>query len=68
MKVLKATVTKKNSLEGIYNSVELKFIQDINNNWVVNDSVLNDDNFIEIREQLQDLPLIDFEPKEDSII
>jgi hypothetical protein len=67
MKVLKATATKKNSLEGIYNNVELKFIQDINDNWVVNDSVLTDDNFIEIRDQLNALPLIDFEPKKTTI-
>ena len=67
MIVLKATATKKNSLEGIYNNVELKFIQDINDNWVVNDSVLTDDNFIEIREQLNALPKIEFTPKIETI-
>jgi hypothetical protein len=64
MKVLKATATKKNQLQGIYkNGAELKFIQDANNNWVVNDAVLFNSDFEEIKEQLQALPLIDFEPK-----
>jgi hypothetical protein len=67
MIVLKATATKKNSLEGIYNNAELKFIQDINDNWVVNDSVLTDDNFLEIREQLNALSKIEFTPKIDKI-
>jgi hypothetical protein len=67
MKVLKATATKKNNLEGIYNNVELKFIQDINDNWVVNDSVLTDDNFIEIREQLNALNKIEYTPKIQTI-
>ena len=64
MKVLKATTTKKNQLQGIYkNNAELKFIQDANNNWVVNDAVLFDSDFEEIKTQLQALPQIDFEPK-----
>lgn len=67
MIVLKAPTTKKNILEGIYNNVELKFIQDFNNNWVVNDSVLTDNNFIEIREQLNSLTKIEFEPKIEKI-
>lgn len=67
MIVLKATSAKKNSLEGIYNNAELKFIQDINDNWVVNDTVLTDDNFLEIREQLNALTKIEFTPKIDKI-
>jgi len=67
MIVLKATSTKKNSLEGIYNNAELKFIQDINNNWVVNDSVLTDDNFIEIRDVLNSLTKIEYSPKIETI-
>ena len=60
MKVLKATLYKKNKLEGTYkNGVILQFIQDINNNWVVNDSVLFDSDFEEIKHQLELLPLID---------
>jgi hypothetical protein len=64
MKVLKATLAKKTELEGTYkNGAVLQFIQDKNNNWVVNDAVLTDINFAEIKDQLQALPLIDFEPK-----
>jgi len=68
MKVLKATLYKKNKLEGIYkNGAELKFIQDANNNWVVNDSVLFDSDFEEIKTQLELFPLIDYEPKQVEI-
>jgi len=68
MKVLKATLYKKNKLEGIYkNGAELKFIKDANNNYVVNDAVLNDPDFIEIKDQLELLPLIDYEPKQVEI-
>lgn len=67
MEVILATKKQKNNLEGIYNNAELRFIQDINDNWVVNDSVLTDDNFLEIREQLNDLPKIEFTPQIDKI-
>lgn len=68
MKVLKATIAQKTALEGIYlNGAELKFIQDLNNNWVVNDSVINDEDFSEIKEQLQSLPLIDYNPQVTTI-
>lgn len=68
MKVLKATLYKKNKLEGTYKrGAVLQFIQDENNNWVVNDSVLFDEKFSEIKEQLEALPQIDFEPKTDNI-
>jgi hypothetical protein len=64
MKVLKATLAQKKALEGTYNNgAILQFIQDKNNNWVVNDSVLFDEDFVEIKEQLEALPQIDFEPK-----
>jgi hypothetical protein len=64
MKVLKATASKKKQLEGTYkNGAVLQFIQDINDNWVVNDAVLTDPDFAEIKEQLEVLPLINYEPK-----
>lgn len=63
MKVLKATLTQKNNLEGVYGLAELRFVQDANNNWVVNEAVLTDDNFIEIRAQLDALPRIDYVEK-----
>jgi len=62
--VLKATIYKKNKLEGYYiNGSELKFIQDVNDNWVVNEAVLYDDNFIDIRIDLEMLPIIEYQPK-----
>jgi hypothetical protein len=68
MKVLKATLYKKNKLEGIYkNGAMLQFIKDAENNWVVNEAVLNDENFAEIKKQLELLPLIDYLPKETVI-
>jgi hypothetical protein len=68
MKVLKTTLSQKKKLEGIYkNNAELKFIQDANNNWVVNDAVLFDEEFAEIKEQLKALPLIDYLPIETTI-
>ena len=68
MKVLKATLGQKQALEGTYlNGVVLQFIEDKNGNWVVNQSVLTDANFKEIHEQLNNLPLIDFQPKEIEI-
>jgi hypothetical protein len=64
MKVLKATLAQKKLLEGTYkNGAVLQFIQDANNNWVVNDAVLFDSDFEEIKTQLQALPQIDYEPK-----
>lgn len=68
MKVLKANIEQKKALEGTYkNGALLQFIKDTNNNWVVNDAVLCDDDFEEIKEQLQSLPLIDFQPIETNI-
>jgi hypothetical protein len=68
MKVLKATFQQKEALNGTYkNGAILQFIEDAKGNWVVNQSVLNDVNFESIHEQLNNLPLIDFEPKEIEI-
>jgi hypothetical protein len=62
MIVLKATATQKKNLEGIYEQAELRFVQDANGNWVVNDAVLIDNNFIEIRTQLEKLQKINYKP------
>ena len=65
IKVLKATLKQKQALEGFYeDGYELKFIEDANGNWVVNDKVITNGHFLEIREQLQALPMIDYVPKE----
>lgn len=63
MKVLKATLKQKNSLEGFYlNGAFLQFIKDANNCYVVNVDVINDANFKEIKTELEQLPLIEYKP------
>jgi len=61
MKVLKATKTQYNSLNGYENGLSrLEFAKDINDNWIVGLEVLEDENFIEIKEQLLKLTVIEF--------
>jgi hypothetical protein len=61
MIVLKATLAQKQKLEGFYkNEAQLQFIQDGNKNWVVNISVLNDNNFEAIHPQLNELTQIEY--------
>lgn len=63
MKVLKATQEQYNSLNGFKkgNSI-LNFTKDANGNWIVGKNVLTGNNFIEVREQLQQLEEIEHEP------
>jgi hypothetical protein len=65
MKVLKATKTQYNSLNGYENGLsKLEFAKDGNDNWIVGMEVLEDENFAEIRPQLNELTQIEFiEPK-----
>jgi hypothetical protein len=64
MKVLKATLAQKEALEGFYEEgYELRFIEDAKGNWVVNEKVVTNGHFLSIREQLQALPLIDYQEK-----
>jgi hypothetical protein len=61
MKVLKATKTQYNSLNGYENGLsKLEFAKDINDNWIVGLEVLEDENFAEIKEQLSKLTVIEF--------
>lgn len=61
MKVLKATNTQVSNLIGTYkNGAELRFAKDANGNNIVGTEVLTDDDFIEIRTQLEALPQIDY--------
>jgi hypothetical protein len=63
IKVLKANFFIKNLLEGTYkNGAELKFVMDENRNYVVNNNVINDPNFEEIKTELEQLPLIEYIP------
>jgi hypothetical protein len=61
MKVLKATKTQYNSLNGYENGLsKLEFAKDVNDNWIVGLEVLEDENFAEIKEQLSKLTQIEF--------
>ena len=62
--VLSATTPQKNSLTGSYGrGNKLAFIEDANGNWVVNQSVVTDDDFLSIRAQLEALPVIEYAAK-----
>jgi len=62
MNVLKATDEQKEQLEGFYtNGAYLQFVKDAFYNNVVNEAVLYDDNFLDIREILKSLPVIEYE-------
>jgi hypothetical protein len=69
MKVLRATTKQAAELTGSYaNGAELRFVKDGNDNNIVGLEVLTDDDFLEIREQLEALPQIEYiRPKEDAL-
>lgn len=70
MKVLVATLKQKKELEGTYlNGSVLEFILDSNNKYVCNIAVIEDADFIEIKDKLIALPQIDFKPiiEEDAL-
>jgi hypothetical protein len=61
MNVLKATDEQKQQLEGFYaNGAYLQFIKDEFNNNIVNEAILYDDSFLDIREILYSLPIIEY--------
>lgn len=63
MKVISATIKQKNELVGTYlNGSVLEFILDSNNKYVCNIAVIEDEDFIEIKDKLIALPQIDFKP------
>ena len=66
MKVISATLKQKKELEGTYlNGSVLEFILDSNGNFIVNENVINDEDFSEIKSKLQALNKIEFNPKID---
>jgi hypothetical protein len=70
MKVISATLKQKKELEGTYlNGSILEFILDSNGKYVCNIAVIDDADFIEIKDKLIALPLIDFKPiiEEDAL-
>ena len=63
MKVIVATLKQKKELEGTYlNGSVLEFILDSNGKYVCNIAVIEDVDFIEIKDKLIALPQIDFKP------
>jgi hypothetical protein len=63
MKVISATLKKKKELEGTYkNGSILEFILDANGKYVCNIAVIEDLDFIDIKDKLIALPQIDYKP------
>ena len=63
MKVISATLKKKKELEGTYkNGSILEFILDANGKYVCNIEVIEDLDFIDIKDKLIALPQIDYKP------
>jgi hypothetical protein len=63
MNVLCATQQQADKLNGNYiNGSMIDFELDANGNYVINQNVLNDADFIEIRPTLLNLPLIEYKP------
>ena len=68
MDVLKANQEQFSNLEGFSNGNSyIKFTQDANDNYIIGKEVLTDDNFIEVRNQLEQLKVIPYNPKETEL-
>ena len=64
MKVLKANTAQYEALNGFTNeNSHISFIQDADDNWIIGKEVLTDDKFLEIRNQLEQLEVIPYNPK-----
>lgn len=64
MKVLKANETQYKELNG-YEKLphRLEFTKDADDNWIVGDNVIDFKGFSEIKDKLQQLEVIDYNPK-----
>jgi len=63
MIVLHPNTEQYNALDGYRNgNALLKFVQDGSDRWIVGTQVLNDPNFAEIHDQLQQLERIEYTP------
>ena len=63
MIVLHPNTEQYNALNGYkYKSSELLFVQDGSHRWIVGTEVLNDPNFAEIHDQLEQLERIEYTP------
>jgi hypothetical protein len=64
MDVLKANQEQFSNLEGFSNGNSyIKFTQDANDNYIIGKEVLTDNLFLEIRNQLEQLEVIPYNPK-----
>jgi hypothetical protein len=63
MIVLHPNTEQYNALNGyMHNSSELLFVKDGSDRWIVGTNVLNDPNFSEIHDQLEQLERIEYTP------
>ena len=64
MDVLKANQEQFSNLEGFSNGNSyIKFTQDADDNHIIGKQILTDDKFLEIRNQLEELEVINYNPK-----
>ena len=63
MKILKATTEQYEALNGYRSGVDMiVFSPDGNGDYTISKNILEDDNFLEIRDQLLELEEIDYVP------
>ena len=68
MDVLKANTQQYEALNGFSNGNNyIDFIEDADGNYTIGKEVLTDDIFLEIRDQLEQLSIINYNPKETEI-
>ena len=68
MDVLKANTAQYEVLQGFANGNHIiNFSLDADDNWIIGKEVLTDDKFLEIRNQLGQLEVIPYNPKETEL-
>ena len=68
MKVLKANVNEYEALQGFANHNHIiNFSLDADDNYIIGKEVLTDNKFLEIRNQLEQLEVIPYNPKETEL-
>jgi hypothetical protein len=68
MEVIKANIQQYEALQGFSNGNHvIDFSLDADDNYIIGKQVLTDDNFIEIRESLKELKVINYNPKETEL-
>ena len=68
MKVLKANTQQYEDLQGFANGNHIiDFSSDADDNYIIGKEVLTDDKFLEIRNQLKQLEVIPYNPKNTEI-